>query len=68
MSSLTAPRAFRIAVGFVALHVLDDNFFAPQPGTGSATTSSADLCRSPRSRLRPGRTRACAAAAGVQAS
>ena len=35
MPSITAARAFRLAVGVVALHVLDDNFVQPQPGTSA---------------------------------
>ena len=35
MLSITAPRAFWFAVGVVALHVLDDNFVQPQPGTSA---------------------------------
>jgi uncharacterized protein len=35
MLSITAARAFRLAVGVVALHALDDNFVQPQPGTSA---------------------------------
>jgi uncharacterized protein len=33
MPSATATRVFRLAVAVIALHVLDDNFVQPQPGT-----------------------------------
>jgi uncharacterized protein len=35
MPSITAQRAFRVAVAVIGLHVLDDNFVQTQPGTGA---------------------------------
>ena len=58
MPSATATRVFRLAVGVVALHVLDDNFVQPQPGTVGR--------RSPRQRPRAAR-RARARGLGVPA-
>jgi hypothetical protein len=34
-SSITAVRLFLLAVGLMALHVIDDNFAQPQPGTSA---------------------------------
>jgi hypothetical protein len=39
MSSITATRAFRLAVGVVALHVLDDNFVQPHVAVGSRSAT-----------------------------
>ena len=45
----TESGLFLLGTGVVALHVLDDNFLQPQPGTSAATISSAASCRSPSS-------------------
>ncbi len=36
MSTSVETGLFRLATGLIGLHVLDDNFLAPQPGTGIA--------------------------------
>jgi hypothetical protein len=73
MSSTTATRAFRLAVAVIALHVLDDNFVQPQPGTGvgdhlvSGLLSLAALALAAwtHPRLRGGRRGALALVVGV---
>jgi len=35
-----------IGCGLVGLHLVDDNFLQPQPGTAAVTISSAASCRS----------------------
>jgi len=39
----------RLAIGVVALHVVDDNFLQPNPGTTAGDHPSAASCRSPSS-------------------
>ena len=73
MPSITAPRAFRLAVGVVALHVLDDNFVQPQPGTsagdhlvsGLVPLAALALAAWAYPRLRGGRRGALALIAGM---
>jgi hypothetical protein len=73
MPSITAARAFRLAVAVVALHVLDDNFVAPQPGTGIrdhlvsglASLGALALAAWAYPRLRGGRRGALALTAGI---
>ena len=55
---MNATRLFVLGVALIALHVIDDSFLQPQPGTSAAITSSAAWCRSPCSRSRDGPTRA----------
>jgi len=53
---------FVLGVAVIALHVLDDSFVQPSPGT-LAITSSAASSRWPSSRSRLGPIRVCAAVA-----
>ena len=64
-STASSSGAVPAAVGLVALHVVDDSFLQPQPGTSQPTTSSAALCRSRSSRRRGRLPRA---RAGVRAT
>jgi hypothetical protein len=38
---------FLLAIGVIALHVIDDHYLQPEPGPPPGTTSSAGSCRSP---------------------
>ena len=65
---------FTLAAAVIALHAAVDSFFAPEPGTGPATTCCAAVPRSRCSRWRRryptparGRTRRVAAVLGVLA-
>ena len=41
----TTPVLFLASVAVIALHVIDDSFLQPQPGTPPPTTWSAGSCR-----------------------
>ena len=56
-----------LALALIALHILDDNFLQPEPGTSAGRPpASAGSCRSRCSRSPPGRIHACAAAPGAR--
>jgi hypothetical protein len=38
---------FLVAIALIALHVIDDNFLQPQPGTSAGDHLAAGSCRSP---------------------
>ena len=50
----------RIAIGATALHVVDDSFLQPQPGTSAGDHLFAGWSRWRCSSSQPGRTRGCA--------
>ena len=63
MKSITRTQVFRAAVGLIALHVADDNFFQPPAGTsaGRPPRERPGSTRTPRARFL-GASRASAAA------
>jgi hypothetical protein len=38
---------FPLAIGVIAMDVIDDHYLQPEPGTAAGTTSSAGSCRPP---------------------
>ena len=73
MPSTTTVRAFRLGIAAIALHVLDDNFVQPQPGTwagdhlvsGLVTLAALALAAWAFPRLRGGRRGALALVCGA---
>ena len=73
MPSKTTLRAFRLGIAIVALHVLDDSFVQPQPGTwagdhlvsGLVTITALALAAGAFPRLRGGRRGALALVSGA---
>jgi hypothetical protein len=51
---------FLTGVGLITVHILDDSFVQPEPGTSLVTISSAGSYRHSRLSPRRGRTLACA--------